>query len=296
MLDHILRGDFSNFQSDLRKATSKIEFWLFATWISLISINLTLVGRLADNIDETAIQTLTWAVAILLVIRNRAKLKFDTTPSAIAVGTLLIIWVLLKSVLTRKVNDILFILTPIAGTIGVALIASGWHGLKQYWQPILLAATLGIPIPFLFAALEKVIPVNTYTAQFANSVLWYAGTKVSQQGDIILSEYGSVLVGRGCAGLPPILMLLRISLMFVLTFPVSKLYMWILFPSAVAIAFIVNSFRVALLVIISKQTEAFNYWHDGDGSQIFSVIAVSIFLGLCNWLTKDDDEEYEEEL
>ena len=92
MLDHILRGDFSNFQSDLAKATSKIEFWLFATWISLISINLTLVGRLAEHIDETAIQTLTWAVAALWVIRNRHKFKFETTPSAIAVGALLSSW------------------------------------------------------------------------------------------------------------------------------------------------------------------------------------------------------------
>lgn len=203
---------------------------------------------------------------------------------------------LLKSLLTRRINDILFILTPIAATIGIALIASGWKGLKQYWQPILLAATLGIPVPFLFTALEKVIPLDEYTAQFANSVLWYGGVKVTQQGITITSEYGAVLVRTGCAGLPPILMLFRITLMFVLTFSVTRFHIWILFLSSVAIAFIVNSVRVALLVIISQQTEIFNYWHDGDGSQIFSVIAVSIFLGFSNWLTQDDDQEYEEEL
>jgi len=295
MLEHILRGDFSNFQSHLYKASSKLEFWLFTTWISLIAINLTMMFRVADHVDEIAIQILTWAVAVILVIRNRHHFKLETTPSAIAIGTLLIIWMLIKSLFTRKVNDILFILTPIAATIGLALIASGWKGLKQYWQPILLAATLGIPVPFLFSALEKVIPVNEYTAQFANSVLWYGGAKVVQEGITIASQFGSVLVGRGCAGLPPILMLLRIALMFVLVFPVTRLHMWIMFISAVAIAFIVNSCRVALLVIISQQTDVFHYWHDGDGSQIFSVIAVSIFLGLSNWLTQDDGDEYEEE-
>ena len=294
MLENILRGDFSNLQNSLQKASSKLEFWLLATWVSLIAINITLVARLADSVDEPAIQILTWAVAILLVVRDRANLKFETTPSAIAVGVLLIIWVLIKSLLTRRIYDVLFILTPVMATIGIALIASGWGGLRQYWQAILLSATLGVPITFLFAAIEKVVPVNVFTAQFAHSVLWYGGTqKLAQQGVTIFSQYGAVEVARGCAGLPPILMLMRITLMFVLVFPVSHFHKWILFPAGMAIAFIVNSVRVALLVIISSQAEAFKYWHAGDGSQIFSVVAVSILLALCNWLTRDDDE-YEE--
>ncbi|MBD2179037.1 cyanoexosortase A [Pseudanabaena sp. FACHB-1998] len=294
MLDHILRGDFSNLPNALKKATNRLEFWLLATWVSLIAINITLLARLATSVDETAIQILTWSVSILLVIRDRPKLKFESTPSAIATGTLLIIWVLVKSLLTRRVYDVLFILTPLMGTIGVALIASGWKGLKQYWKAILLAATLGIPVTFLFAAIEKIIPVNMFTAQFANSVLWYSGVKVMQQGVTIISQFGAVEVARGCAGLPPILMLLRIALMFVLVFPTSLVNRWIMFPSAIAIAFIVNSLRVSLLVVISTQADLFKYWHEGDGSQLFSVIAVSLLLWLCNWLTQDDDEEYEE--
>lgn len=294
MLDNILRGNLTLLRNTLKKAASKLEFWLLATWVSLIAINLTLVGRLADNIDETAMQILTWAVTILLVIRNRLNLKFESTLSAIAVGTLLVIWVLIKSLLTRRIYDVLFILTPLMATLGVAMIASGGKGLKQYWQVILLAATLGIPIPFLFSAIEKFIPVNVFTAQFANSVLWYGGVKVVQQGITIVSQYGAVEVARGCAGLPPILMLARITLMFILIFPVSRFHMWIMFPTAVAIAFIVNSVRVALLVIISSQADAFKYWHDGDGSQIFSVVAVALLLTFFNWLTRNDDEEYDE--
>lgn len=294
MFDNILRGDFSNLSSTFRKATSRLDFWLLATWSSLMAINITLMGRLANSVDETAIQILTWAVSVLLVVRDRHKLKFETNPSAIAVGTMLVIWVLIKSLLTRRVYDVLFILTPLMGTVGVALIASGWRGLKQYWKAILLSATLGIPVSFLFAIIEKIIPVNMFTAQFANSVLWYSGVKVIQQGITIISQFGAVEVARGCAGLPPILMLLRITLMFVLVFPTSRFNLWVMFPSAVAIAFVVNSLRVALLVVISSQADTFKYWHEGDGSQIFSVAAVSLLLGLCNWLTRDDEEEYEE--
>ncbi len=295
MLDNILRLDFSNLQTQLQQLIKRLDFWLLATWVSLIAINVTLVARLADSIDETAIQFLTWAVAILLVLRDRHKLKFDSSPSAIAVGGLLILWVLVKSLLTRRVYDVLFILTPFMATLGVALVASGWRGLKDYWQPLLLSATLGIPVTFLFSAIERFVPVNGFTAQFANAVLWYGGAQVRQEGITILSQFGTVEVARGCAGLPPILMLLRITLMFVLVFPTTRWQRWIMFPSAMAIAFVVNSVRVAVLVIIVAQEEAFKYWHAGDGSQIFSIISVSILLALCNWLTKDNDEDNDDD-
>jgi cyanoexosortase A len=294
MLDNILRGDFSELQSKLLNATSKLEFWLLATWTSLIAINITLIIRLSSDIDEIAITILTWAVAILLAVRNRAKLKFESSPTAIAVGVLLIGWVLIKCLLIRRITDMLFILTPVVGTLGVALIASGWKGVNYYWKPILLAATLGIPVAFLFPAIEKVIPVDVFTAQFANSALWYGGVDVAQQGIRIVSQFGSVDVMKGCAGLPPILMLLRITLMFVLVFPVTRFHQWVLFSSAIVISFIVNSLRVALLVIVSAQDDAFKYWHTGDGAQLFSVGSVLILLGLCNWLTRDDGDEYEE--
>lgn len=296
MLNNILRGDFTHlqntFQNALQKTTRKLEFWLLATWVSLIAINITLASRLGESIDDTAMLILTWAVAIALVIRNRKNLKFESSLSAIAIGTLIVIWVLTKSLLTRRITDILFILTPVMATIGVALIASGWKGFKSYWQAILLAATLGIPVTFLFSAIERVIPVNVFTAQFANSVLWYGGVKVIQQGITISSQFGVVEVARGCAGLPPILMLLRITLMYILVFPVTRSQMSIMFCSSIAIAFIVNSIRVAWLVIVSSQADAFKYWHTGDGSQMFAVASVSLLLWLCNWLAKDD--EYEE--
>lgn len=294
-LDRLWQGDFSEMQSSFQKVTQKLEFWLLTTWCSLIAINVTLVVRLAEDVDEIAIQILTWSVAIFLAMRDRRQYKFSTSPTAIATGSLLVIWVLIKSLLTRRTTDILFILTPLMGTVGIALIASGWQGIKQYWRPILLAANLGIPITFLFAAIEKVVPVNVFTAQFANAVLWYGGAKVSQNGITIISQFGAVEVARGCAGLPPILMLLRITMMFVLVFPVRQIHMWIMFFAAAAIAFIINSMRVALLVVISADNGAFKYWHDGDGSQIFSVIAVSLLLWLCNWLSQDDDDDELEE-
>jgi cyanoexosortase A len=290
-LERLLPLNFEDFQNQLWQAIGKLEFWLLSAWVSLIAVNLTLVGRLAESPDDLAIQALTWIVAVFLAIRQHSRQQLSSSPSAIATGAILLLWVLVKSSLTQRISDILFIMTPLAATLGIVLIASGWRGVKIFWQPLVLAATLGIPVTFLFTGIEKIIPVNVLTAQFANSVLWYGGAKVAQEGITIVSQFGSVEVARGCAGLPPILMLLRITLMFVMVFPVSRMHMWIMFLSAVAIAFVVNALRVTLLVIIASQpNEVFKYWHDGDGSQIFSVIAVCLLLWLCNWLSQDDDE------
>jgi exosortase/archaeosortase family protein len=53
---------------------------------------------------------------------------------------------------------------------------------------------------------------------------------------------------------------------------------------AVLIGFIVNAARVALMAVLVSlsQPEAFKYWHEGNGSVIFSMIAVFIF-GLFCW-------------
>ncbi|MEE3715317.1 cyanoexosortase A [Tumidithrix elongata RA019] len=282
-------------------ASKQIEFWLFSTLVSLIVVNLTLVWRLSQDLDEIAIQILSWGIVLLLLYRQKGKLQLDSDPTATALGLSLIVWTLIKSAIAKRYGDILFLLIPFLSVLGLGLIASGFKGLKQYWQPLLMASILGIPIQFVHAGidtLEKVIPINLFTAQFAHSMLWYLGFNVAQQGIYISSPEGVVRVGQGCAGLPQIFLLLRITVMFLLIFKVSRRDLWIIPPVAVAIAFVVNSVRVGILALIVANQEAFKYWHDGDGSQIFSLIAVFLLLVFCNFLTRsknEAEEEFEEE-
>ncbi|CAN1211829.1 Cyanoexosortase A [Tumidithrix helvetica PCC 7403] len=279
-------------------ASKQIEFWLFSTLVSLIAINITLVWRLSQDLDELTIQMLSWGVVLLLLYRQKGTLQLDSHPPATILGFALIAWTLIKSAIAKRYEDVLFILIPVLSVLGLSLIASGFKGVKQYWKPILMAATLGIPIAFASAAIEKIIPVNLLTAQFAHSFLWYLGFKVAQEGIYISGPDGVVMVARGCAGLPPIFLLLRITLMFLLIFKVSRRDLFIIPPVAVAIAFVVNSLRVGVLTLVVANQEAFKYWHEGDGSQIFSVIAVFFLLVFCNLLTRtkpESEEEFEEE-
>jgi cyanoexosortase A len=270
-------------------ASKQIEFWLFSVLIAAIAINTTLVWRLSHDLDELAIQLLSWGVILLLLYRQKDKLNLESTASATLLGGVLLVWALVKSAIVKRYGDILFLLTPFVSLLGLSLIATGFKGLKQYWQPLLIAALLGFPIQFVFAgidAIEKFLPINLFTAQFANSFLWYLGFNVSQNGIFITSPDGIVRVGQGCAGLPQIFLLLRIAVMFVMIFKATRRELWIILPVSVAIAFVVNAIRVGILAVIVSNIDAFNYWHDGDGSQVFSAIAVFCLLLFCNFITR----------
>ncbi|NJK33986.1 MAG: archaeosortase/exosortase family protein [Oscillatoriales cyanobacterium SM2_2_1] len=261
----------------------------------LAAMHTTLVWRLSNDWDETGIHGLTWAVAFLLLWRQRyllptweqGQVSFGSWLS----GILLLAWTLFKCLTARRYEDVLFIQVPLAAMLGGLLTQVGWRKLGPFWSIMALIATLGVPIPLVSAAIERVIPVNLFTAQFANSVLYYGGQRVVQTGLYIASPQGQVLVGRGCAGLPPIFLLLRLTLMYILAFPVARWTGWLLAGVAIAVAFVVNSVRVAILVLVVRDDVAFDYWHDGDGSQIFSAIAVTLFFACCHWLTREGEEE-----
>jgi len=55
---------------------------------------------------------------------------------------------------------------------------------------------------------------------------------------------------------------------------------------AVLVGFIVNGVRVALMAVLValSQQDAFEYWHQGDGSLIFSMIGVLLFGLFCHFL------------
>jgi len=66
--------------------------------------------------------------------------------------------------------------------------------------------------------------------------------------------------------------------------------------TAVLIGFSVNGVRVALMAILVaySTSENFEYWHKGDGSQIFSLIS-ALLLGLFCFLLLRLDESKQQE-
>lgn len=270
------------------------EFWLLGIAAGLAAIHLTLTWR-ADNSDLVA-STLLFLFVLVTSLRDRREhlmLQSGGAPSLLGVG--LIALLLLRS--WFRPSDSFLLLFPLLGGLALALLASGFRGLGQYRRELVLLGFLGIPKILLPLLLDP----TPWTARFGTSILHYLGFSVYRDGLMIHLPTGSVEVYEGCSGMESMTHLFSLSGLFLILVPVGWGLRVAVPLMGMAIAFIVNGFRVALMayLVASGQPQAFDYWHEGDGSLIFSMVAVFLFGGLCFWLMRwleaehdaDDDPE-----
>lgn len=272
------------------------KYCLLGIGAGLIAIHLTLVWQTEDS-DMLGMSVLFWAAIWSLLSKKHDELNLKSDALSSLLGLFLLVFVLFKSQ-SLAGFDFFLRLSPLISALGLALMASGTKGLKQYWQELLILFFL---IPH-GGILSQVLDPSKFTAIFSTALLWYLGFPVSRQGVYVILPTGSVEVNPGCAGYSSILQLLGISIIFLLMFP-TTLKQKIITPIVAALlGFIMNGIRVALLAVLaaSGNQEAFTYWHDDQGSLVFSMISVLLF-GLFGYFMlqqaqSNDQEKGTEEL
>ncbi|MEG4839465.1 cyanoexosortase A [Microcoleus sp. B9-D4] len=266
------------------------KYWLLGIASGLIALHLTLTSRTNDT-DLFGTMFLFWGVVAFLIWERHESLTFESGIFASLFGTSLIALILLKSS-SISGYDFFIRATPFLSAISLALLASGTKGLKQYWQELLILGYTAIP-PGLIGVL---VDVPQLTAKFSAFILHYVGFDVVRKGVFLILEKGSVEVNHGCSGVNAMLQLLGLALVFLLMFPTTTGQKIVLPFVAIITAFVVNAARVGLLAVLVSlsQPAAFKYWHEGNGSVIFSMIAVFIF-GLFCWfaILKDQPQNKE---
>ncbi|MEC4814668.1 MAG: cyanoexosortase A [Scytonema sp. PMC 1069.18] len=263
------------------------QFWLLAIGSGLIAIQLTLTWK-AENASLLGGSILFWTAISSLIWDKRHSLNLESDIFSSFFGLTLIGVVLLKSASLTSFGVFLYV-SPLMLSFSLALLASGFKGLKQYKGELLALFFLGAP-KLLASWLPNISPL---TAKFTTIFLWYTGAEVVRSGVIISLPTGSIEVYSGCSGIEQIFQMLGLALLFLLMFPQSKKQKIIVSTVAVILGFIVNAVRVALMAILvaKNQEEAFKYWHDGDGSLIFSMIAVLLFGLFCWFLIGQNESE-----
>ncbi|MEP6519138.1 cyanoexosortase A [Microcoleus vaginatus] len=272
------------------KHVQEPKYWLLGIASGLIALHLTLTSRTNDT-DLFGTMLLFWGVVAFLIWERHESLTFESGVFASFFGTSLIAFILLKSS-SISGYDFFIRATPFLSGISLALLASGTKGLKQYRQELLILGYTAIP-PGLIGVF---VDVALLTAKFSAFLLHYLGFEVVRKGVFLILENGSVEVYHGCSGVNAILQLLGLALVFLLMFPTTTGQKIVLPFVAIITAFLVNAARVALMALLVSlsQPEAFKYWHEGNGSVIFSMIAVFIF-GLFCWfaILKDQPQNKE---
>ncbi|MDX2230850.1 MAG: cyanoexosortase A [Leptolyngbyaceae cyanobacterium bins.349] len=267
---------------DWSKNLQEPKFWLLAIAAAVAAIHLTLLSR-ADNSDIFATSLLFWLAVGSLIWDNRDTFKFDSHLIPSLVGVLLLALILLRVTFSPDSASSAWAL-PFIATLGLGLLAAGFRGLRQFWKELIIFGLLAF-YPILQLTLQA-IDLSELTAMASAFNLSYLGFPVQRQGVFLVMQTSRVEVYGACSGIQSILQLLCISVLFLLMFPLKHRWQQVITViSAVLIAFMVNSFRVSLMAILNNggDKNAFDYWHEGQGSLIFSAIAVFIF-GLFCWL------------
>ena len=261
------------------------QFWLYALAASLISIHLHLVWRTNDN-DLLSCSLLFWATLIYIFSEQRKSLKFNSNLVAVTIGSLLINLVLVKS-LNIFGNDIFLRILPLISVLGWGLLASGFSVVKQYWQAIALLGFLAIPWEFIYLLVD----LSLWTAKFSTFILQLLGFAIERQKLMIIFPTGSIEVYNGCSGLRMMIQLLGIALILLVVLNPQLKYKLLIPAIAIILGFMINGIRVAIMAIFVaiKQPKAFDYWHVGNGSLVFSILGVAILGLICFPLLKNEN-------
>jgi cyanoexosortase A len=255
--------------------------------IGLVCLHLILLWKLTEQLDQLILSLLFWGAIGLRLWQRRNSLSLDSDWLSSGIGLLLVALVLIKSVSLFWTETSFLRLLPGLAAISLGLLASGWR-LQQFWREFLLLIPLMLPKGLILHGLETWLgsTVQTLTAQFSTFALHYLGFTVIRQGANIILPNGAVEVMFGCTGVPVLVLLLQLALLFIAVRPFTPKQRIQICIAATIIAFALSSLRIAFLALIVSDPACFSYWHGTQGSQIFSSGAIVLFGWYCHSLAE----------
>lgn len=265
------------------------RFWLFSSLVGFSILYLNLIWRTTENIDRLTTDGLFLVAIVWLLWRKRDRLSYQSSPLASFLGLGLIGIILFKSISLFWFESIFIPLTPVCFAISLALVASGFKGLWQYWKEFFFAGLLFFPSEALGLFIDNLLGISILTAKFSTYGLYYVGFNVATQGDKVflsLPDIGEfqAFVRHGCTGVPMMLLMCKLALLLISFFPFSKIQCILIPTISVAMGFFLGVIRVCILTLAIPYPARFDYWHGNSGSQIFSTLAICIFAGYCYWI------------
>lgn len=222
----------------------------------------------------------------------------DEKPAQPSTQTLVFMWMAILAIalffIYRTSLNPDAIIQPIRLLVGAALLTlwtwqEGQLVLPKYGKALAILFLLAIPDEvFLFSIMHPLFnlfdspTLAQLTAIFAENVASLAGLPVHLYlpDSQIISPTSSVTVWGPCDGGLTMDFMLKLSLMLVLVFGI-ELKKWLpIVLLAVAVAFVVNGLRIALLVYFAHQHQInmFDLFHEGMGNIVFALTPIGLLM------------------
>jgi exosortase/archaeosortase family protein len=282
--------------------------WLRLLLISgLASAQLTLYWRTGNaNIEAFSIMAaVSWIGATMLLLgleEQQASLPLVQIPwTRFWLGVLLVVWCLNVLSFAAQFYDPLLHGVPLMAGVGVALLA----GVRLRSRLMLELAVIGALLPLQVLA-NRFLPSDwlaSSTAQASAALLWLAGTPAVAQGHEVSLADKTLLVGASCTGLNTLMLVIAALLMVQLISGIGQQRWWrawlrwfLALGLALVAAWAINACRVCLLAWMDpaepqqwwQQLRSFDFWHEGWGSHLFSLVAMVLGLQCLELLLPKD--------
>lgn len=256
---------------------------LFGITVGLMLLHLLLIWRVSSDVDQLIINSLFLGAVLYLLWCRQNKLNLDSDIFSSCFGLTLITLSFIKSISLFWFESALLGIFPLIHALGLGIIASGFKGLKQYRQELIILVLLCLPVSLFTPILDRLFQISQLTTAFAVFVLWYTGFDVTRLGTTIALPDASAIVTPACTGISTMLLLLKLAAMYMLIFPTKWSQRIYLVVAAISISFVSGGLRVAIIATVVSNPAAFDYWHGAVGNQIFSTVAIILFGFLCRY-------------
>lgn len=282
--------------NNIKKKLKSDRFCLFSSVVAIAILYLSLIWKTTFNADQLTTDGLFWGAILWLLWRKKDDLDYRSDPFSSFLGLLLLGLILAKTLTLFWFESILIPILPFSAAIALSLIASGFRGVGQYWRELFFAWFLFFPTGVIGHFIDGIIHITVLNAKFATYFLYYFGFKVASQGNQVLLSLPKLgefkaIVDYPCAGVPMILLMLKLSLLLISLVSLSGQQKIIIPTFSIALGFFLGVVRVCILTLLIPNPTKFGYWHGAQGSQIFSTLAITIFAGFCNWILETKQQK-----
>jgi cyanoexosortase A len=265
--------------SNLTQLLKHHQYGLLGLTACLYSIYLVLVWRVGD-LTHLGVSGLFMLAALTLIWEHHTEHRYRFERGACLLAALLIGWMLWQSLGLTVEHHRQLRLFPFTAALAVALVASGFQGLRQYRRELALMFFLGVP-----SFLLSLVDISPLTATATTGLLRLGEFNVVQDGVALNLPVGVTVVHSGCSGVESIAYLLGIAVICLTLYPVERTKQISALVAACLISFGVNSVRIAVMATLAapQDQQELIYWSEGDGSLAFGVAMIVLFAGFY-WL------------
>ncbi|MCT0198960.1 exosortase/archaeosortase family protein [Synechococcus sp. CS-1325] len=199
-------------------------------------------------------------------------------------GSLIVVLCILRGGNTFYSDGLIIALMAPALGFALSMLYLPLHYLRRFSASLFILTLLPLQIVIYRLVPEQI--VSLVTASTSGLLLKGIGKDVAVEGRHVLLPGGGVIVHGPCNGTDIFSMLLVVALIFLVAFPLRRgLHQLLVIALTPIAALICNSARISILALLAATPSTrsdwlFDFFHENEGSLIFSGIAVSLLATL----------------